>query len=89
MRFIAFTVDRLGNPGHPTRRFDQIRKLKKRRQIRIIGGGVSGKPTVVLFLLRVLIQTGRSAVVLSGSLIPATSVSVLQSVRLSVLSLLS
>jgi len=52
MRFIAFTVDRLGNPGHPTRRFDQIRKLKKRRQIRIIGGGVSGKPTVVLFFFK-------------------------------------
>ena len=52
MTFVAFTVDRLGNPGHPTRRFDQVRKLKKRKLVRIIGGGISGKPTVVLFLFK-------------------------------------
>lgn len=45
----AFTVDKNGNPGHPTRRFDMIRKLLKRGRCRIIGGGASGKPPVVIF----------------------------------------
>ncbi|WP_084665110.1 RRXRR domain-containing protein [Thermanaeromonas toyohensis] len=49
---MLFTVDRNGNPGHPTRRFDMIRKLKKRKRVRIIGGGKSGKPPVVIFLDR-------------------------------------
>ena len=44
---MVFTVDRHGNPGHPTRRFDLIRKLKKRGQVRIIGGGASGKPAIL------------------------------------------
>jgi 5-methylcytosine-specific restriction endonuclease McrA len=49
---MVFTVDRNGNPGHPTRRFDQLRKLLKRRQVRIIGGGVSGKPVTAVFLYK-------------------------------------
>ena len=47
---VVFTVDRHGSPGHPTRRFDLIRKLKKRGQVRIIGGGISGKPVTAVFL---------------------------------------
>lgn len=47
---MIFTVDRYGNPGHPTRRFDMIRKLKRRNKIRIIGGGASGKPPIAVFL---------------------------------------
>lgn len=49
---MIFTVDRNGNPGHPTRRFDMIRKLRKRKRMRIVGGGKSGKPPVVVFLDR-------------------------------------
>ena len=40
----------MGNAGHPTRRFDQIRKLIKRGEVKIIGGGTSGKPVVAMFL---------------------------------------
>lgn len=47
---LLFTVDRHGNPGHPTRRFDLIRKLRKRGKVRIVGGGASGKPPVAVFL---------------------------------------
>ena len=50
---MIFTVDANGNPGHPTRRFDQIRRLLKRGQIRLIGGGLSGKPVTAVFLNRV------------------------------------
>ena len=50
LKYLVFTVDRSGNPGHPTRRFDQLRRLLKRRQVSIIGGGVSGKPTTAVFL---------------------------------------
>ena len=49
---MIFTVDANGNPGHPTRRFDQIRKLLKRGQVRLIGGGLSGKPVTAVFLQR-------------------------------------
>lgn len=49
---IIFTIDRCGNPGHPTRRFDMVRKLRKRGKARIVGGGASGKPPVVVFLDR-------------------------------------
>jgi hypothetical protein len=49
---MVFTVDRNGNPGHPTRRFDQIRKLLKRGQVRIIGGGVSSKPVTAVFVCK-------------------------------------
>jgi len=49
---IVFTRDRLGNVGHPTKRVDMIRKLLRRRQVRIIGGGLSGKPVVVVFLYK-------------------------------------
>jgi 5-methylcytosine-specific restriction endonuclease McrA len=48
----VFTKDRSGNPGHPTRRVDMIRKLLKRKQVRITGGGPSGKPVVVIFLYK-------------------------------------
>jgi len=44
------TVDRNGQPGHPTRRFDMVRKLHRRGKARIIGGGASGKPPVVQLL---------------------------------------
>lgn len=49
---MILTVDRNGNPGHPTKRFDMIRKLRKRGRLRIVGGGASGKPPVVVFLDR-------------------------------------
>ncbi|ADQ06168.1 HNH endonuclease [Caldicellulosiruptor hydrothermalis 108] len=49
---LLFTIDRNGKPGHPTRRFDMVRKLVKRRRAKIIGGGASGKPPVVMFLDR-------------------------------------
>ena len=49
---VVFTVDRYGKPGHPTRRFDMIRKLRKRGRVRIVGGGASGKPPVAVFLDR-------------------------------------
>jgi hypothetical protein len=44
------TADKNGNPGHPTKRFDMVRKLRKRGKMRIIGGGASGKPPVAVFL---------------------------------------
>jgi len=47
---VLFTTDRYGKPGHPTKRFDMIRKLRKRGKVRIIGGGASGKPPVAVFL---------------------------------------
>lgn len=49
---LVFTKDRHGNHGHPTRRFDQIRKLLKQKRVKIIGGGASGKPIVVVFLFK-------------------------------------
>jgi len=49
---MIFTIDKNGNPGHPTKRFDLIRKLRKQRKVRIIGGGASGKPPVAIFLDR-------------------------------------
>ncbi|KXG75492.1 hypothetical protein AN618_18600 [Fervidicola ferrireducens] len=49
---VLFTADKYGRPGHPTKRFDMIRKLKKRGGVKIIGGGASGKPPVVVFLDR-------------------------------------
>lgn len=50
---VVFTRDRYGNPGHPTRRFDMIRKLLRRGQVKIIGGGKTRKPPVVVFLNKV------------------------------------
>ena len=44
------TIDRHGVPGHPTKRFDLIRKLRKKNKARIVGGGASGKPPVVMLL---------------------------------------
>lgn len=49
---VVFTVDRCGKPGHPTKRFDMIRRLRKRGRVRIVGGGASGKPPVAVFLDR-------------------------------------
>ncbi|ACM61540.1 HNH endonuclease [Caldicellulosiruptor bescii] len=49
---VIFTVDKHGRPGHPTRRFDMVRKLVKQGRAKIIGGGASGKPPVVMFLDR-------------------------------------
>lgn len=49
---VIFTVDKHGRPGHPTRRFDMVRKLVKQGRAKIIGGGTSGKPPVVMFLDR-------------------------------------
>ncbi len=46
-------MDRLGNAGHPTRRFDLIRKLIKRGEVKIKGGGTSGKPTIAVFTKKV------------------------------------
>ena len=43
-------IDKHGTPGHPTKRFDLIRKLRRKGKARIIGGGVSGKPPVVMLL---------------------------------------
>ncbi|MEM3335880.1 MAG: hypothetical protein QXY47_07605 [Thermoplasmata archaeon] len=50
---VVMTKDRLGNIGHPTRRLDMIRKLVKRGQARVTGGGKSGKPPIVVFLNKV------------------------------------
>jgi 5-methylcytosine-specific restriction endonuclease McrA len=47
---MIWTADRNGNAGHPTKRFDLVRKLRKQGKIKIIGGGGSGKPPVVVFL---------------------------------------
>jgi len=51
-KMLLFTIDRNGRPGHPTRRFDMIRKLVKQGRAKIIGGGTSGKPPVAMFLDR-------------------------------------
>ena len=49
---MIFTMDKNGNSGHPTKRFDLIRKLRKQGKVRIIGGGASDKPPVAVFLDR-------------------------------------
>lgn len=46
------TADKNGSPGHPTKRFDLIRKLRKKGEVRIVGGAASGKPPVAVFLKR-------------------------------------
>ena len=56
---VIFTMDRFGNVGHPTKRFNQIRKLIKRGEVRMKGGGASGKPVVAMFLKKVF-NTGRT-----------------------------
>jgi len=47
---VVYTLDSKMRPGHPIRRFDMVRKLLKRREVRVIGGGASKKPPVVVFL---------------------------------------
>lgn len=49
---VLFTADKYGRPGHPTRRFDMIRKLRKQGRVKIIGGSASGKPPTAVFLDR-------------------------------------
>lgn len=44
----VFVVDNQGSPGHPTRRLDWVRKCLRRKRARLIGGGVSGKPPVLI-----------------------------------------
>jgi len=46
-------MDKSGNAGHPTKRFDLIRKLIKRGEVKIKGGGASGKPVVAIFVNKV------------------------------------
>ncbi len=48
MQHRVFVVDAYGKPGHPTRRMDWVRKVLRRKQGRIIGGGISGKPAVLV-----------------------------------------
>lgn len=45
---LVFVVDNNGMPGHPTRRLDWVRKCLRRKRARLIGGGVSGKPPVLV-----------------------------------------
>ncbi|MBU2782324.1 HNH endonuclease [Acidithiobacillus caldus] len=48
MQYRVFVVDAYGKAGHPTRRMDWVRKILRRKQGRIIGGGISGKPAVLV-----------------------------------------
>ena len=44
----VFVMDQHGRPGHPTRRMDWVRKQLKHRRGKIVGGGISGKPAVLM-----------------------------------------
>ncbi len=44
----VFVMDQYGRPGHPTRRMDWVRKQLKRKRGKIVGGGISGKPAVLM-----------------------------------------
>lgn len=44
----VFVMDQYGRPGHPTRRMDWVRKQLKRKRGKIVGGGISGKPAVLV-----------------------------------------
>ncbi|HYW76891.1 MAG TPA: RRXRR domain-containing protein [Gammaproteobacteria bacterium] len=50
---LIFVVDSEGQPGHPTRRADWVRKRLRRGQARLVGGGASGKPPVLVLNGRV------------------------------------
>ncbi|HYW76629.1 MAG TPA: RRXRR domain-containing protein, partial [Gammaproteobacteria bacterium] len=50
---LVFVVDSEGRPGHPTRRADWVRKQLRRKRARLIGGGASGKPPVLVLRQRV------------------------------------
>lgn len=54
---MIFTQDKNGNPGHPTRKLDMAGRLIRRKRARMVGGGVSGKPPVLIFLDREFDQT--------------------------------
>ncbi|MDA8154375.1 MAG: RRXRR domain-containing protein [Acidithiobacillus sp.] len=44
----VFVMGQYGRPGHPTRRMDWVRKQLKHRRGKMIGGGISGKPAVLV-----------------------------------------
>lgn len=44
----VFVMDQYGRPGHPTRRMDWVRKQLKRKMAKLVGGGISGKPAVLV-----------------------------------------
>jgi len=44
----VFVMDQYGRPWHPTRRMDWVRKQLKRKRGKIVGGGISGKPAVLV-----------------------------------------
>ncbi|OFC35556.1 hypothetical protein BAE29_15510 [Acidithiobacillus caldus] len=44
----VFVMDQYGRPGHPTRRMDWVRKQLKRKRGKIVGGGISRKPAVLV-----------------------------------------
>ena len=44
----VFVMDQYGRPGHPTRRMDWVRKQLKHKRGKIVGGGISGKPAVLM-----------------------------------------
>ena len=50
---LVFVVDSEGRSGHPTRRADWVRKQLRRKRARLIGGGASGKPPVLVLRHRV------------------------------------
>ncbi|MHB8365566.1 MAG: RRXRR domain-containing protein [Acidithiobacillus sp.] len=45
---VVFVIDQYGRPGHPTRRMDWVRKQLKHKRGKIVGGGISGKPAVLV-----------------------------------------
>ncbi|MEB8488164.1 MULTISPECIES: RRXRR domain-containing protein [Acidithiobacillus] len=45
---LVFVMDQYDRPGHPTRRLDWVRKQVKRKWAKIVGGGISGKPAVLV-----------------------------------------
>lgn len=44
----VFVMDQYGRPGHPTRRMGWVRKQLKRKRAKLVGGGISGKPAVLV-----------------------------------------
>ena len=45
---LVFVMDQVGRPGHPTRRMDWVRKQVKHHMGKLVGGGISGKPAVLM-----------------------------------------
>ena len=52
MHYQVFVVDRYHRPGHPTRRMDWVRKQLQHNRARLIGGGRSGRPPVLMLLFQ-------------------------------------